>query len=267
MSKHGFAFELAQYAARNPQNLVAAMIDNWVDKTTKLLLFELQNPSRCFRIKYESLVFNPAEAIPRLFYFLNVAREPDILDRVFQTHHDQGGGDPKVIFTKKINSQYVGRGSAILLHFIPLEHLQRMNSLLKQLDYPQVGPDWDTSPSPYRPNNGSTETTQLLTTVREVFQTHVPARLRLNAELLKSTKASFRFVITGSQPCCWFVNLEGSHSQVIEGDHAADCTITTEDDVILGIANERLNAVTAYMDGKIKIQGRLELATMVGIIL
>ncbi len=56
------------------------MVENWVDKTGKLLAFEREHPECCFRIKYEDVVFNPPETLRPMFAFLNLEWSDTLLD-------------------------------------------------------------------------------------------------------------------------------------------------------------------------------------------
>ncbi|MCP5054694.1 MAG: hypothetical protein GY940_46445 [bacterium] len=260
-SKHGFIEELVDYALKSPGNLVAAMIDSWVDKTNRLLMFEAQNPSQCFRIKYESFVSKPAETLPDMFRFLGAEWEPGILSRIFHSRHDQGGGDEKVEFTKKIDKANIGKGGAIRLSDIPYDRLVKMNEILGNLDYPKVTREWDDAPSPYRLDDGDSPA---ITTVRDIFIVHMPSRFKSNETSIRSINGSYKFVITGSEQCRWLVDLKGSQPRITETDGNADCVIILDTELILDIANERVNALTAFMDGKIKLDGRQDLASKIG---
>lgn len=150
----GFFDSLESYARASPNNLVAAMITSWLEKTSTILEFEHANPTQSMRLKYEALVFEPEASLKTMVDFLGVPWAPAMLEQVFKLTHDQGtgnAGDRKIRLTKKIEQRSVGVGSAISLAYIPRDLLLRMNTLLRQLDYPEVGPDWDSSPSPYRP--------------------------------------------------------------------------------------------------------------------
>jgi hypothetical protein len=86
-----------------------------------------------------------------MFAALGLEWDERLLKEIFSTQHDQGSGDRKVLFTKKINTDSIGRGSTISRSFIPDNLLENMNGLLARLDYPLVGDDWDNAPSPYLP--------------------------------------------------------------------------------------------------------------------
>ncbi len=78
-SQQGFMLELAPYAAKSPNNLVAAMIDAWCDYTGKILDFEAAHPGQVFRLRYEDMVLEPEAALRPLFAFLEVAWEPEVV--------------------------------------------------------------------------------------------------------------------------------------------------------------------------------------------
>ena len=181
--------DLKDYVVANPGNLVAAMVDSWVDKSRLMLDFEEAEPDRCYRIRYEDVVLRPAQALPPLFEFLGVEWDPELPQRVFSTPHDLGAGDPKVHFTGVIDPSYVGKGKQIHYGEIPAAQRERMNELLRRLGYPEVGEDWNDTPEPAEPAAvQETADDGGPATVREVFEQHVPAMMERNAgELPRST--------------------------------------------------------------------------------
>src|SRR5690606_32881741 len=74
----GFMPELVPYVRRDPENLVAAMAENWLARNETISAFEAAHPDRCFRIHYESLAGDPEAVLPPLFEFLGVGWEEDI---------------------------------------------------------------------------------------------------------------------------------------------------------------------------------------------
>ncbi|HVE81274.1 MAG TPA: sulfotransferase [Myxococcales bacterium] len=155
--RYGFVEGLEPYIVRNPTNTVAAMAGSWVEKTEQLLEFERSRPERCFRMKYEAVVFDPAATLAPMFDFLGVAWDPALLLQVFKTTHDQGegnAGDRKIRLTRRIERR-VGSGSTISRDLLPSGLLERVNQILRKLEYPEIGPDWDRAPSPYVPRGGT----------------------------------------------------------------------------------------------------------------
>lgn len=151
--RYGFVTGLSEYVQRHPNNVVAAMVESWIEKTERLLAFQRRRPDRCFPLQYESLVFDPEQVMGKAYGFLGLPFDPSLLDSVFTTAHDLNegdSGDRKIRLTRKIEHRSVGKGSTISRKLIPLPLLDRMNAVLRELDYPEVGLDWDVRPSPYR---------------------------------------------------------------------------------------------------------------------
>jgi protein-tyrosine sulfotransferase len=255
-SKYGFMPELTPYVTRNPGNLIAAMADSWLEKNERILAFETVNSSRCFRICYEDMVCDPQKFLPPLFRFLGLEWEPDILVRIFKIHHDQGSGDPKINFTKEINSDSVGRGER-LSNGLQSGHEIKIKRVLARLGYPRgrQGNDESSEKGRLADSVGSKPTT-----VKEVFGIHMPARIRDHAAMLEPVRGTLKFEITGDRSQTWLVKLHGSRSMVSEGDQPADCTVVAPDDVLLAVVSGKLNPLSAWMDGRMRVRGNMELA-------
>ena len=130
--------ELDPYFQKYPDDQITAMIAYWTDRAIMLLDCERFNPGRCFRIKYEDLVAQPAEALEPMFKFLGVSWDPRLLDSVFTEPHDEGDGDPKISKARTINQNSVGAGSTISVHRVPHDLFKQTNFILEQLGYPAV---------------------------------------------------------------------------------------------------------------------------------
>ena len=137
-SQHTPITELIPYFQKYPSDQITATIAYWTDCATMLLDCERHNPGRCFPIKYEDLVTQPAEALEPMFKFLGVSWDPRLLDFVFTEPHDEGDGDPKISKASTISRNSVGTGSSISVDRVPHDRLQQMNFILEQLGYPAV---------------------------------------------------------------------------------------------------------------------------------
>jgi protein-tyrosine sulfotransferase len=138
VSRFGFMAELAAYAQRNPCNLVAAMLENWVDKTETLLRFE-RSGAACLRVYYEALVNDPPGTLAGVFAFLGLPWAPAMLDEVFTKPHDPGGGDPKVRATRRIETDRIGTGGALdprMLVQVAPDLQRRCSAIHLELGYP-----------------------------------------------------------------------------------------------------------------------------------
>lgn len=260
-SRFGFMPELAPYAQKRPDNIVAAMVDSWVEKTTTLHEFELAHPEQCFRIKYETLVTEPAQTLPPMFAALGLSWDERILKQVFSTQHDQGSGDRKVLFTKKINIDSIGRGSTISRSNIPEDLLDQMNRLLARLDYPLVGDDWDHAPSPYLPTAIATEESETVSSVEVMFRNYVPQVLKNGNAAVAGVNGTCKFEMDEGT---WLLTLHESQGVVEARDGDADCTVRISAADLLDLVNGKLNSVGAFDQGRIHIMGDYELANKVG---
>lgn len=255
--------ELAPYVQKNPRNMVAAMVDNWVEKTTRLLEFELTHASQCFRLKYESLVLRPSETLRAMFAALGLDWDDGLLNAVFSTEHDQGPGDKKILFTKKISADSIGRGSTLSRADIPSGLLDKMNDLLARLDYPTVGPDWDSSPSPYLPARTDARTAGAVSSVEEVFASYIPQRLKRESAGLRGMEGRCRFDMSDGGGT-WMLTFRESNCVTEARDGDADCTVRLSPAVLLDLVNGRQNAIAAFAQGKLRVTGNNELANKVG---
>ncbi|HEX6045285.1 MAG TPA: sulfotransferase [Pyrinomonadaceae bacterium] len=262
-SRFGFMPELAPYVQKRPDNTVAAMVDSWIDKTTTLLEFELAHASQCFRIKYEALVAAPSQALSAMFAALGLEWNEQLLNDVFSTQHDQGSGDTKIRFTKKVNTDSIGRGSSISRSSIPGELLEKMNLLLARLEYPIVGEDWDNAPSPYVPAKIANDEVETIASVEEMFGVYVPKLLSNGNMALAGVQGRCKFEV-GDGGGTWMLTFEGSRALAEAGDGDADCTVRIAAGDLLDLVNGRLNPIAAFDQGKIHIMGDYDLANKIG---
>lgn len=262
-SRLGFLPELAPYVQKRPDNIVAAMVDSWIEKTTALFEFERAHPEQCFRLKYETLVTEPAQTLGAMFAALELDWDKKLLNDVFSTQHDQGSGDRKVLFTKKINTDSIGRGSTISRSFIPDDLLEKMNCLLGQLDYAPVGDDWDNAPSPYLPAGIPTEESEIVSSVEVMFRSYVPQLLKKENASLAGVNGTCKFDV-GDGGGTWMLTLRDSQGVAEAADGQADCTVRISAADLLDLVNGRLNSIAAFDQGKIHIMGDYDLANKVG---
>lgn len=254
--------ELVYYISRNSGNLVSAIIDYWVDLIDKETAFEREANAKCFRIKYESLVVDPTGTLKPLFEFLGVEWDEHIIDSVFSSQHDPGKGDPKAIFSKRINKTSLGKGSTIPRAYISTDLVKRMNALLEELGYPVVGPDWDYLPSPYAVADPAADEDDQFLTVEDIFVRILPDRIKKHSSRL--TVATCKIIITGKNGGVWLIKRGG---QIVAGDGTADCVIMASAQDLLALVSGRLNAAAAFDQGKLRVAGNGTAANELGAIL
>ena len=91
--------------------------------------------------------------------------------------------------------------------------------------------------------------------VKEFFE-GLPARA--NADALAGMTNSYLFVVEGAGQ--WLVDVRDGSLTVTEGGGDADATIQTSSETFEKIVAGRQNPTTAYMTGKLKVQGDISAA-------
>jgi putative sterol carrier protein len=97
--------------------------------------------------------------------------------------------------------------------------------------------------------------------VKDVFEKHMPERLRNKPDVVAKIASVYQFNISGPGGGEWSVDCTTPGGAVRGGQgDGAKCTVSCSDADFLDIVNGRLNAQMAFMSGKLKIQGDMGLA-------
>jgi putative sterol carrier protein len=97
--------------------------------------------------------------------------------------------------------------------------------------------------------------------VKDLFQRHMPEKLRGQPDVVAKINAVYQFNISGPGGGQWSVDCTQPGGAVSEGTAAAaKCTVAATDADFLNIVNGKLNPQMAFMSGKLKIQGDMGLA-------
>ena len=267
VSRIGFMAGLVPYVRKNPENVVAAMVDSWTDRTRKLLAFERANPGKCFRVTYEAIVLNTVPTLKAMFAFLGVRFDPSLPDSVFRVRHEVGPGDDRIRFSSGISKHSLGKGTKVARALIPPDLLEQMNAMLSELAYPTVGPDWNTAPSPYLQPETVTNESQAVTTVEEIFGHHLPAVLKRKRERAAELGGVCRFAVSGEGGGNWIVNLAEQSIRKDRGEVKPDCVVTVTASDFIDMVTGKQNAMSAFDRGKIRVTGDGSLVTRLGVLL
>ncbi len=137
-TRWGFnAFGFAPFVAASPGNLVAALANYWIDRTTKMVTFERTCELGHARLYYELLCDDPKGTLEQLFDFLDLPADDRLIERMFQTRHGTGPGDYKIDFSGRIAVDSIGRGATLPEHMGEAQ-VTRIDELLAELDYPNL---------------------------------------------------------------------------------------------------------------------------------
>jgi hypothetical protein len=97
--------------------------------------------------------------------------------------------------------------------------------------------------------------------VKDVFERHMPEKLRGKPDVVAKINAVYQFVIGGPNGGQWSVDCTQPGGLITAGTAASPrCTVHCTDDDFLNIVNGKLNPQMAFMSGKLKIQGDMALA-------
>jgi protein-tyrosine sulfotransferase len=143
------AYGFEPYVRMSTDNFVRALAMYWYDQVAAIRRFERKNAERCTRIYYESLVAAPETTGRTLCDGLGLAWDPAILEPDFGSLDDFGAGDYKLPYTDHIQKTSLGAGHAVPAGMIPPDLLLVINTLLAELEYPQIGADWNNVPHPF----------------------------------------------------------------------------------------------------------------------
>jgi hypothetical protein len=97
--------------------------------------------------------------------------------------------------------------------------------------------------------------------VKDVFERHMPERLKAKPDVVAKINAVYQFNISGPGGGAWSVDCTAPGGAISSGvSAAARCTVAITDADFINLVNGKLNPQMAFMSGKLKIQGDMGLA-------
>ena len=271
-STYGFFLLVVEdYVRKDHKNFLRALVRAWNDHTRELLRFEAEHAGDCHRLRYEDLVTSPEDTSRRLFDFLGVPFDPQMLQRVFSSPHHQRAysGDPNALFSRAIVDQGVGRGAELnptAFASIPGELRQEMNELLVALGYPAVevtatGFDMHLAKPAAAPHPAAEAGAPPAIPAAAIFAM-IGQRLGAQPAIAGKVKTSFKFVLNGEGGGCWVLDLTEPPGRVIPDGTDAQCVITTSAADFAEVVAGRLNPAVAVRQDRMRIEGKVDEAAL-----
>jgi hypothetical protein len=149
-SRWGYSsFGFEPYVRMSSDNIVRALAVYWYDQAAAIRRFERKHGDRCTRVYYETLVSAPEVTGRVLCDGLGIPWDPGVTHPDFGSLADYGNGDFKLPYSQGIDAGRIGRGHAIPAVMLPSSLLLVINTLLAELQYPEIGADWNVVPHPF----------------------------------------------------------------------------------------------------------------------
>jgi protein-tyrosine sulfotransferase len=252
---------LQQHYDIEDRDMVSTVIHSWSDHTNRMLNLADEKPETYFPIKFESLITDPCPTLKRMFEFLGVEWDEKLIDAVFSTNHETGPGDLKVIASRGISKDRMGKGASVSVDHVRPSLLGSMNALLDRLGYPKHNPTPAVEAARAAPGGPA------ISDVNELFGSYFPRRLDKYAARVADLKGAVRFTLSGPRGGVWTVNLESKPCCFVTGGGAAQCSFSASPGDILDIVNRKLAPGEAFLDRKLLVEGDVELAEEVAWVL
>ena len=248
LSKYRFLPEHVPYVHRNPESIIAAMLENWLEKTDRLLAFESAHQDRCFRVKYESIVTQPEETLMPLFRFLDVEWEKDLMERVFEVSHDKGEGDGRAALSSKIRQDSIGKGIEVPRAGIPNKFIIKTDKLLYQLGYACLD-DYYSNNTKYINHDINEDN------ISNIFKNRFINAIKKNRWRYPALNGIWKVIIRGDANRIWIIDLSNENELIKEGDFDADFTLRLSATLLVDMINGTRDAIEAVSQGDIEING------------
>lgn len=265
-SKMGFMLELCEYVKKNPENLVAAMIDSWSEKTEKILNFERSGAFACFRVTYESLVSDTADTLSKLYKFLEVSDNVVGIDAIFSNGYEFGqmNGDLKILFSGNVHTESIGKGSEIPRTFIPEDYYEKIFRLHSLLGYPQCKDSLFDNYEPTVNKKVSVSGEQKKINIKDIIEQIFKMRLQEKGTNGPFVQGIFCFTVTGDGGGEWFFDFNKEPMELRSEGDISDCSLSCSSRILIEMIEGRLSLVEAYEAGYIGASGNINMAINVG---
>ncbi|HLX47087.1 MAG TPA: sulfotransferase [Streptosporangiaceae bacterium] len=249
-SRWGFrAYGFEPYVRMSTDNFVRALAMYWYDQVAAIRRFERRNGERCTRVYYEALVTAPEATGRILCDGLGLPWDPAMLEPDFGSLDDFGAGDYKLPYTSGIRKTSIGQGHSVPAGMIPPDLLLVINTLLAELEYPQIGADWNTVRYPFAAPQGPDSDDAEIAEVTGI----------LRAGMLELTKAGggdapLMCLSFGESPGSLIIDVAAGDIRAEQACDQADVMVSASAGALLAIA-AGANMGEAIQEGDVRLSG------------
>jgi len=100
-----------------------------------------------------------------------------------------------------------------------------------------------------------------ITQPREWFETELPQKVKDDPSKIEGFTGVLTFVISGDAGGTWTLDIKDKQLKVLPGPHEKpDIQVTMKDADFVNFINGKLNGQMAFMTGKLKVKGNMQLA-------
>lgn len=256
----GYGYD--RYVRSSPGNLPMAFAYHWADNAEALIDFEREHPERCHRVRYEDMVFKPRDTCSALFKFLGLPWHESYLDpaRIFTECATTDPGDYKIRYTRSFETASVGRGWAVPVNLISTVLQERINRLHADLGYPPVDANihesltyhFDGVRHPPILATAGPAGNMAADATEDLFERRVTRRLTSETtwDVPPGGSCAIKIMIA-DQLDSWIIDLAAR--RVHHRDGAADCTVLTDTETLLGIADGSRNPALELRRSRLRI--------------
>jgi protein-tyrosine sulfotransferase len=244
------SYGLYPYVAGGANNFVFGLVRAWCEKTSIMLALEERYPARTLRVTYETLVRSTATVYQELCEFLSVPDDPAGVSGAMRIDHVHGYGDHKILLTNEIETDSLGRGSAVPVHLMTAPGMTNVNELISHLGYAPIDLQWGLQPSELRRGlEGTTSYSEATGTLLKLLPT-LPSP---TADPSSEKRPLVRFLVEEfDNPRGWLIDLSKAGLRPNDGSIPAPVTLIARYRGLVNLLSGATSIRDAFSNGDLR---------------